>query len=83
MGYWHKTVIEGIKQTSKQRQGRGVVSILTHFYKSQEQARNEPAPRDNNNSNNNDLCTLMCYISKLEHVAHYKAKNQNTVKINF
>ena len=28
-------------------------------------------------------CSFLCYFSKLEHIAHYKAKNpQNTVKIN-
>ena len=24
----------------------------------------------------------MCFFSELEHIAHYKAKNQNTVKSN-
>ena len=26
------------------------------------------------------MYSFMCYFSKLEHIAHYKAKNQNTVK---
>ena len=27
--------------------------------------------------------SFMCYFSKLEHIAHFKAKNQNIVKTNF
>ena len=29
------------------------------------------------------MYTFMCYFSKLEHTARYKAKNQSTVKTNF
>ena len=29
------------------------------------------------------MCFFMCHFSKLEHIVHYKAKNQNTVKTNF
>ena len=29
------------------------------------------------------MYSFMCYFSKLEHRAHYKAKNQSTVKANF
>jgi len=27
--------------------------------------------------------SFMCYFSKLEHIAHYKAKNKTAVKANF
>ena len=27
--------------------------------------------------------SFMCHLSKLKHIAHYKAKNQSTVKTNF
>ena len=29
------------------------------------------------------MYSFMCYLSKLEHIAHCKAKNQSTVKTNF
>ena len=28
------------------------------------------------------MCSFMCFFPELEHIAHYKAKNQNTVKSN-
>ena len=29
------------------------------------------------------IIIIMCYDSRLEHIAHFKAKNENTVKTNF
>ena len=29
------------------------------------------------------MYSFVCYFSRLEHIAHYKAKNQNTIKANF
>ena len=29
------------------------------------------------------IYSFVCYFSKLEHIANYKAKNQSTVKTNF
>ena len=29
------------------------------------------------------MSSFMCYFSRLDHIVHYKARNQNTVKTNF